>query len=125
MIVVKPGVYMNSSGLVVRKIPQYLNISISQYLDNLYVIHDDLDIKLGEYKMQFGKGPAGHKGVESVVKELGTKDFWRARIGIENRKAGSELEGEDYVLKKFNKKEKEVLDEVIEKVVRELDEEKI
>lgn len=115
-ILVKPQTYMNSSGEVIKKIPQYLNISISQFLKNLYVVHDELDLSLGEYKIQFGRGAAGHKGVESVIRELGTKDFWRVRVGI----GPSNKAEEQFVLEKFGKEEKEVLEKVIEKAIEDL-----
>lgn len=53
---------------------------------NLLIAHDDLDLRLGSFKIQFGKGPRLHKGILSVEQALGTKEFWRIRIGIENRK---------------------------------------
>jgi PTH1 family peptidyl-tRNA hydrolase len=58
---------------------------------------------LGEVKLQFGRGAAGHKGVESVISFLGTKDFWRLRFGIGEPSEG--VEGEQYVLGDFNKEE--------------------
>jgi len=118
-LLIKPMTFMNESGKAVKKIIKYYNFKKWNY-DNLYIIHDDLDITLGKYKIQFGKGAAGHHGVESIIKELGTKDFWRIRIGIksQNSKLQSKiksLKSEQYVLEKFTKKEKEILDKVIQK----------
>ncbi|MBI5356256.1 hypothetical protein HZB78_01430, partial [Candidatus Collierbacteria bacterium] len=90
---------------------------------NLYIIHDDLDIPLGTFKIQFGKGPRRHKGILSVEQALGTKEFWRVRIGIDNRSKGqkvnrleSEDSGEDYVLEKFKPEEKKILESVFPEI---------
>jgi PTH1 family peptidyl-tRNA hydrolase len=90
---------------------------------NLYVVHDDLDIKLGEYKIQKGKGPKDHNGLLSIENALGTKDFWRVRIGIENRRKipNSKFQiqkGEDYVLQNFFKDELLIINQVIDDVVQ-------
>jgi len=80
------------------------------------VAHDDLDIKLGEYKIQKGRGPKEHNGVESVENALKTKDFWRIRIGIENRDRDRE-NGESYVLGKFTSEEKGILEGVLDEII--------
>ena len=86
----------------------------------LFIIHDDLDIKLGEYKVQRGKGPKVHNGVESVENALKTKDFWRIRIGIDNRMqdTGDRAQGEEYVLQRFSPEERKILDGVFEKIIK-------
>ena len=99
-------VFMNESGRMVT------------YADNLYVAHDDLDIKLGEYKIQFGKGPKNHGGINSIEQRLRTSEFWRIRIGIENRVLPTA--GEVYVLQRFTSEEKNILDEVIERIIDEI-----
>jgi PTH1 family peptidyl-tRNA hydrolase len=86
----------------------------------LWVIHDDLDIRLGDYKTQFGKGPKLHRGISSIEENLATKEFWRVRIGVDNRDPENRISGEEYVLQDFTKEEREVLDGVIRKLVREL-----
>ena len=117
IILVKPMTFMNSSGLAVKKLTRRYSLDARR----LFVIHDDLDIPLGEYKIQFGKGPKGHGGVNSIEQYLKTRDFWRIRIGIENRLKGLKslkgLRREDYVLGKFGKEEKKVIDEVIKKII--------
>lgn len=115
LFLVKPQIFMNESGVAVKKIMQYHNL-LTEQLNNLYIIHDELDLALGEYKTQFGRSAAGHKGVESVIKELGTKDFWRIRIGIGPNTKPSE----EFVLEKFRQQEKEVLDKIINKVTKDL-----
>ena len=86
--------------------------------ESLYIAHDDLDIKLGEYKIQFGVGPKVHYGVQSVEQALGTKEFWRIRIGIDNRSFPED--GEKYVLQRFTKEEREVVDGVFDKIITDL-----
>ncbi|MEJ2347711.1 MAG: aminoacyl-tRNA hydrolase, partial [Patescibacteria group bacterium] len=81
VILVKPQTFMNSSGKAVKKILDHFKIKTS----DLWVIHDDLDIPLGDFKIQKGKGPKLHKGVMSIEKELNKSDFWRVRVGVENR----------------------------------------
>lgn len=72
------GTYMNVSGPVVQKLLNKKGIRP----ERLLLVHDDVDIPVGEYKFSFGSGAAGHHGVGSVIESLGTKDFWRLRIGI-------------------------------------------
>lgn len=105
------NVFMNESG----------NLTTSSYLlapNSLYVVHDDLDIKLGEFKIQKGVGPKVHYGVQSVENALKTKDFWRVRIGIDNRgqDAGFRTQGEEYVLQRFSPEERKILDGIFEKI---------
>jgi len=74
----KSDVYMNESGPWVLKKIKKNGIKPEELL----IIHDDSDIKIGNHKFSFGRGAAGHKGIESVIKALRTKNFWRLRIGV-------------------------------------------
>jgi len=87
---------------------------------DLYIVHDDLDIKLGEYKIQKGKGPKVHKGINSIEKALGTDDFWRVRVGVDNRDSNNRTPGEQYVLQDFTSEEKEILDKVLDETCKKL-----
>ena len=80
---------------------------------NLILVHDDLDIKIGKFKMQYDRAPQGHNGVKDVEDRLKTKEFLRVRIGIESR-IDKCISGEDFVLMKFTEDEQMVLNEVIE-----------
>lgn len=117
VILVKPQTFMNNSGRAVRKIMDYYKLE----LGDLVVIHDDLDIRMGEYKIQKGIGPKIHNGLSSVEQTLGNKDFLRIRIGVDNRQSnlfyGS---GADYVLAKLSLGEKELMETTIEKALNEL-----
>jgi peptidyl-tRNA hydrolase, PTH1 family len=102
IVLQKTKTNMNNAGVPVKKVYE------KEEADELVLFHDDLDIKLGEYKIQKGKSPKGHNGVKSVEKELGFTDFWRVRIGIENRE-NKEIPGEEYVLQRFTKEEQEIV----------------
>lgn len=110
IILAKPQTFMNESGASAKAIIDYYKIPI----ENIIVIHDDLDITLGKYKIIRDRSSAGHKGVQSIIDNLGTKDFTRIRIGIgvENKKILTEA----FVLENFTEEEREIIDEVIEKV---------
>ncbi len=115
----KSNVYMNQSGNFVKTALKKYKIKP----DEILIIHDDSDIELGKYKISFGRGSAGHRGVQSVIEALGTKNFWRLRIGIRNiakqtrnstqnrREKAGEL-----VLKKINKADWGILEKVFQKI---------
>ena len=110
VILQKPQTFMNQSGRTVRT-------SLRKYklgLNNLIIIHDDIDLPLGKIRIAKNRGSAGHKGVESIMNELRTKDFIRLRIGI-LPKAGKPKNPEKFVLQKFNKDERKIIKEVIKK----------
>lgn len=115
IILAKPQTFMNKSGQAVQKLVSYYNVD----LGDLLVIHDDIDILLGEYKLQREKSSAGHKGVEDIIEKLKSNDFWRLRIGIarpERKKMGDAAK---FVLQKFTllerKKLKRAFSEILEK----------
>lgn len=116
VLVKQSDTFMNDSGKAVRKLVDFYKVN----LGDLYVAHDDLDIPLGEYKIQKGTGPKVHNGVNDVEKVLGDKDFWRIRIGVDGRNGDRSLSGEDYVLGSFEKNEREILDKVFDDLAREL-----
>ena len=101
----------------VKKDTTFSNLSTFQPA-SLFICHDDLDIPLGKFKIQFGKGPRLHNGVLSVEQALGTKEFWRIRIGIDAREEGrgKKEEGEDYVLEQFTPEEKKILESVFPEI---------
>jgi PTH1 family peptidyl-tRNA hydrolase len=118
----KPQTFMNLSGKAVKAIFNFQfsifnQFSIRQFSNkNLIVIHDDIDLPLGKIKISMGRGSAGHKGVESIIKEIGIKNFARFRIGIKPKQYHRLVYGtKEFVLQKFNKKEEKVLKEVIKK----------
>jgi PTH1 family peptidyl-tRNA hydrolase len=102
--------YMNESGVFVQKLVHFYKLDPS----NLYIIHDDLDLPVGEYRLQFDRGPAGHHGVESIIQHLGTQKFWRFRVGIGHPKFEAV---EDFVLKPFTSEEKVLISQTIDKIL--------
>ncbi len=113
VFLVKPQTFMNASGRAVVKIARHYKIPKG----NIWVVHDDADIEIGRTKISKGKSSGGHKGIESIIQNLGSKNFVRFRIGIaplsENEKLKVKEKGlEKFVLEKFSKKEKEILKEV-------------
>ncbi|MBU3935174.1 aminoacyl-tRNA hydrolase [Patescibacteria group bacterium] len=109
-----PTTFMNESGLAVQKILSYYKISPN----HLYVIHDDLDLGVGDWKIQFDRGPAGHNGVTSVIQNLGTQSFYRLRVGIDH--PSSNIPIEDYVLKPFLTSEKQIITATLDKILPDL-----
>lgn len=115
---IKPLTFMNESGKAVNRVVRKHG---GLKVEDVWVVHDDLDLKLGEFKIQEGKGPKDHKGVNSIEERLGNDDFWRVRIGVDGRE-GREREGREYVLSRFGKDEKMRIEEVIEEVINKLEE---
>lgn len=111
----KPQTFMNDSGRSVSKIMNYYKLSA----DNLFVAYDDLDLQLGVYKIQKGKYPKSHNGLNSIINAIKTSGFTHIRIGIENR--DSEIfEGKDFVLSRFSEEEFEIIETSLTKMVDEL-----
>ena len=116
IILQKTKTAMNNSGEAVKRAFKRFDVDVDEFI----LFHDDLDICLGDYKIQKGISPKGHKGVNGIEDALGTTDFWRVRIGIDNRKDGSRIPGEDYVLQRFNKEELGILQGVCMEASEEL-----
>jgi len=105
VILVKPKTMMNASGHAIALLASYYKISPN----DIYIVHDDLDLKIGAYKIQKGIGPKDHKGIESIDKVLGVTDYWRIRVGVDNRDKGNRVDGETYVLQKFTPAEMKLI----------------
>jgi PTH1 family peptidyl-tRNA hydrolase len=109
VILAKPQLYMNLSGKAVFQILKYYPAA------QLVVIHDELDLPLGSIKVQKNISGAGHNGVQSIIDEIGTKDFIRIRLGIDNPEIRGEIPEDDFVLQKFTEQEEQIVKEVLEK----------
>lgn len=103
VILVKPTTFMNLSGEAVQAVQHFYKVG----LENILVVHDELDIPFGQIRMRVGGSDAGNNGVKSLIEHLG-EDFGRVRIGIRNNIA-EKADGADFVLGKFTKEEKEQL----------------
>ncbi len=116
LILAKPQTFMNKSGAAVAALAKFYKVKPK----DIWVIHDDIDILWGEYKISFGRSSAGHKGVESIIKNLKTKDFWRVRIGIQPS-SKKHTPAEKIILKKFTPQELKTLNQTIKKVFSQLE----
>jgi len=112
-VLLKPQTFMNNSGEAVSESVNFYKIKPT----DLWVVHDDIDLPLGEFKISQNRGSAGHKGVESIIKKLGTKDFSRVRIGICPQK-GKPKTVEKFVLQNFTKTEEKTIKEVVERAIQ-------
>ncbi len=110
VILAKPNTFMNESGKAVKPLIEKYKINPK----DLIVIHDDIDLPLRKIRIVRNRGSAGHKGVESIIRELKTENFIRFRIGIQPQ-SGKPKNPENFVLQKFNKEEKKIVEEVIKK----------
>ncbi len=112
VVLARPQTYMNSSGRSVSRLAQKFNISPGEII----VIYDDLDLPLGSIRIRRGSGSGGHKGIASVIAELGSRDFVRIRVGIgrpDNSQEGSQTDIISYVLTDFTPEEKNITRRVI------------
>ncbi|MCL5675893.1 MAG: aminoacyl-tRNA hydrolase [Patescibacteria group bacterium] len=96
-ILVKPQTFMNNSGQAVRLIAKSYNLRP----EDLWVVHDDLDLELGRIKIHAG-GTSGHHGIDSIIKEIGMQDFLKFRLGIGRPKNQEDI---DFLLSPFTKEE--------------------
>jgi peptidyl-tRNA hydrolase len=99
------GGFMNTIGIPVQKLIKMKGASPAECL----IVHDESDLSVGEYKLSFGGGSAGHKGVQSVLGALGSDggDFWRLRIGVRDPSEQARKKAEEFVLNKWSKSDEE------------------
>ncbi len=109
VVVARPQTYMNLSGQSVSRLVKKFNIN----LNNLLVVHDDLDLPPGKIRIRQGGGSGGHKGVDSIITWLGSQDFLRLRVGIGRTAEISETDVVAYVLSDFTPGEKQIITKVI------------
>ncbi len=117
IILAKPQSFMNNSGQVVKKMLDFYKIS----KENLIVLHDDLDIELGSFKISTDSSAAGHNGVQSIIDNLGSQQFKRIRLGIEGaeKKKDRIIPGEVFVLQDFLPEELEIIKKLAKEISRE------
>ncbi len=98
VILAKPKTFMNNSGMAVKLLANFYKISE----EDIWVIHDDVDFPVGSMRIRLGGASAGHRGVMSIIDNIGTDKFWRFRMGI-GRPGESQHSGvEHYVLDMFS-----------------------
>jgi PTH1 family peptidyl-tRNA hydrolase len=111
LILAKPMTYMNLSGQAVSSLVRFYKIT----LENLLVAYDDVDLPLGTLRLRPAGGAGGHKGLQSIIQQLGTPDFPRLRLGI-GRPPGKKSAA-SYVLKDFSADENEFLPVILDRGV--------
>ena len=106
IILAKPLTYMNNSGQAVQALKQFYKVPTH----NIIVIYDDIDLPYGKIRISKNRSAGGHKGVDSIINLLKSKDFKRIRLGI----GPQEGKAEDFVLKKFSSEDKKQLNEILD-----------
>ena len=109
LILLKPQTFMNVSGRAVGSLAQFYKITPAEML----VVHDELDLPPGAARLKMGGGHGGHNGLKDIIAHLGSKDFWRLRLGIGH--PGERNEVSDYVLSQARREERELIDEAIQR----------
>lgn len=122
VLLAKPQTFMNESGKTAKAlIKNYKNLKIKKFV----IIHDDIDLPVGKIKIVKDHGSAGHKGVESIIKNIGNVGLIRFRVGIGSKQYRGLMHGtekaRDVVLKKFSKDEQKIIDQTIAKTTEALD----
>ena len=113
VILIKPLTFMNLSGdSVARARGFWRKVDV----ENIWVIHDDADLELGDIRIKQGGGSAGHNGIKSVAEKLGDKNFYRVRVGI-GRPDNDKMPLDKYVLGKFTESETKQLDQILDSAV--------
>jgi PTH1 family peptidyl-tRNA hydrolase len=108
----KPSTYMNESGRAVTAFCGFYRIAAADVL----IAHDELDLEPGSVKLKFGGGLSGHNGLKDIAECLGTREFWRLRLGIGHPRnnAASEQEVVDYVLHPPRSEERAAIDAALD-----------
>jgi PTH1 family peptidyl-tRNA hydrolase len=109
VVLAKPMAYMNLSGPSVRSLAEFFRISVQEVL----VIHDDIDLEYGRLKIKEKGGHGGHNGIRSLITAFGANDFTRLRVGI--GRSDAEAPVADYVLDRFTREEAAELPGIIER----------
>lgn len=109
VILVQPFTYMNLSGEAILPLMSYYGIS----LDDILIVHDDLDLEPGRIRIRQKGSSGGQKGMDSIINMLGTKEIKRIKIGIGRPQGGWKVT--DHVLAPFKAEERSVTDEAVDK----------
>jgi len=104
IIIAKTRTYMNESGSSVLALIRYFDV---KNIKDIVVVHDDLDLLVGMWRLDFAKGPKLHNGINSIESSNRANAFWRLRIGVDNRAPENRIAGDMYVLQDFTAEELE------------------
>ena len=116
VLLLLPETMMNNSGNAVQKF-----ITSKKKAEQLIVVHDDLDLALGRFKISFAKSSGGHRGVESVIKKIKTDKFIRIRVGTYPKKKPQGKEVIKFLMGKFTPKELSVFKKTSKKITSALE----
>ena len=111
MLLLKPQTFMNVSGRSVGALAQFYKIAPSEIL----VVHDDLDLPPGVARLKLGGGHGGHNGLKDIIAHLGTRDFWRLRLGIGH--PGDRAEVVNFVLNDPRKEERALIEQAVQRAL--------
>ena len=115
VILAKPQTYMNSSGFAARQLVDHFSVDLSRTL----IVYDDLALPLGTIRIRRSGGSSGQKGMQSIIVALGTEDVPRLRIGILPETPPADYS--EYVLERFARKERPILEEVLDRSIAAID----
>lgn len=113
VLLIKPLTYMNLSGSTVERAAAFYHTPTSEIM----IIHDDLDLPLGRFRLRSGGGAGGHHGVESIIDKIGTDKIPRLRIGIGRPDSHEDV---GHVLGNFSESEKSLLEDVLDQAAQAL-----
>ena len=108
LVLASPITFMNDSGRAAAALRSYYKVD----LENLLVLHDDIDLAFGRLRLQKAGGSGGHNGIRSLERYLGSRDFWRLKLGV-GRPPGNQ-DPVKHVLKRFTKAERSEVDLMVE-----------
>jgi len=108
MLLLKPQTFMNVSGRAVAALAQFYKITPAEML----VVHDELDLSPGVARLKMGGGHGGHNGLKDIIVHLGSKDFWRLRLGIGHPGVAAEVS--DFVLNNPRREERELIEQAMQ-----------
>ena len=111
VFLLKPQTFMNLSGRAVGALAQFYKIAPAEIL----VVHDELDLPPGVARLKLGGGHGGHNGFKDIIAHLGSKDFWRLRLGIGH--PGERAEVVNFVLNEPRREERELIDEAMQRAL--------
>ena len=110
-LLVKPQTYMNLSGESVAPLMKYYDV----HLDELLILHDEVDLPYGKLKFQRRRSPGGNNGIKSIHHLLGTDDYVRMRIGV-SRPPNTKMSVADWVLQDFSNEEMKWMPDYLEMI---------
>jgi PTH1 family peptidyl-tRNA hydrolase len=114
VVIAKPMTFMNRSGEAIKKAAHFFHLGI----EDLVIVHDDLDLPFGRLRFKQRGRDGGHQGVRSIIESMGANDFLRLKVGIGRPPVG--MEPADYVLEAFDEVEQSHLDQILSQAAESL-----